>query len=185
MESSKNLIILSLLSILSLNLISAQVTYQCASTTPTTETDCFNASTDSSEYCCYLTGINSYANEKLCLNVPHTTYTGETKYAYNNKVYNIACDFSEKTTILEKCSGEPTSKKGCSKGSSFTNSCCYYEKTETESTNEKVQNTDTGCYWLGTKYSGEITWAGLNLSCKENFLTYSFSLVFLFFIFLL
>jgi hypothetical protein len=184
MASSCKLILIALITIISLNDIVTQVTFQCASTVPTKESDCFNASTDSGEYCCYLTGLINYSNEKLCLNIPQSAYTGETKYAYNNKVYNIACNFSGKTTILEKCSGTPDSKKGCSTGSSFTNSCCYYEKTKTDSPNEKVQNTETGCYWLGTKYSGEISWAGLKLSCSENFLTLSSSLIFILFLFL-
>lgn len=185
MESSKKLILLALITILSLNFITGQVTYQCSSTIPTSQSDCFNATTDSNQYCCYLTGINNYSDEKFCLNVPQTAYTGETKYAYDNKVYNIACDFSEETTILEKCPGEPTSKKGCSTGSSFTNSCCYYKKIDTDSPNEKVQNSDTGCYWLGTKFNGDISWAGLKLSCSQNFLTFSitFSLLISLFLF--
>jgi hypothetical protein len=182
MESSSKKLLLVSLTILSLHFIYAS---DCSSTVPTKSGDCFSKSSNNREICCYLTGLNSYSNDKLCVSIPNSAFTGETKYSYDNKIYNIECDYPGTSSILEKCGGTPDSKKGCSTGSSFTNSCCYYEKTETESPNEKVKNTKTGCYWLGTKFEGEISWAGLMLACNSSFLTYSLPLLFVFLLFLI
>jgi len=182
MESSKKNIFKSLLIIIFIYFVNSS---DCSSTLPTSKEDCYTKSLSNGELCCYLTGLNAYSSDKLCLGIPTSAFSGESKYSYDNKIYNIECNYSGPSSILEKCGGTPDSRKGCSTGSSFANSCCYYEQTETESVNEKVKNTKTGCYWLGTKYEGEISWAGLLLSCDSSFLTYSLHFLFVFMLFLI
>ena len=182
MESSNKNIFKSLLIIFFIYFVNAS---DCSSTVPNSKGDCFGKSSSNGELCCYLTGLDAYSNDRLCLAIPTSAFSGESKYSYDNKIFNIECDYTAPSSILEKCGGTPDSRKGCSTGSSFTNSCCYYEKTDTGSVNEKVKNTNTGCYWLGTKYEGEISWAGLLLSCDSSFLTYSLSLLFVFMLFLI
>jgi hypothetical protein len=156
----------------------------CTSSVPSVDTDCFNQSSSNDELCCYLSSINTSPNSQFCLSIPSSAFTGDSIYAYNNVNYNIACKSQGLNSILESCSGISGSVAGCSTGSSFTNSCCYYQKTDTGSLYDKVQNTPTGCYWIGTKFTGSLSWAGLPLNCSANFLTFSASLVFFVFLFL-
>ena len=43
-------------------------------------------------------------------------------------------------------------------------------------------NINKGCYWLGTKYEGDISWAGVEMECSMDYLKYS--IIYLIFIFL-
>lgn len=181
MELKLNFLITTI-ALLSLHFINSSPT--CTSTVPSVNTDCYNQSSSSDELCCYLTSINTSPSSKFCLSIPSSAYTGDTIYAFDNNNYNIACNSPGFNSILESCGGVSGSVAGCSTGSSFTNSCCYYQKTDTGSPNGKVQKTPTGCYWIGTKFTGSLSWAGLPLNCSSNFLTFSTSLIFFVFLFL-
>lgn len=149
----------------------------CEVTTPTRVEDCTQRKTNTGNKCCYLSGTLNYANEKLCLSLPPSTYAGRTSFYYSGKTYNINCqDNTHTPTILKSCGPKditPTGKADCSTGSSFVNSCCWFAGINS-STSPK------GCYWLGTKYSGDTTWGGLELNCNATFLSFSLSLLFFF-----
>ena len=150
----------------------------CTSTNPTTASDCNTHTTNSGNLCCYLTGLQTYSNEKFCLSIPQSSYVGEKTYSYNNfKTYNINCGVTKNlATVLTTCGPAGALAVGdCRTGSSFTNSCCYFKGTP---------QVASGCYWLGAKYSGDTTWAGLDLNCNSTFITYSMSLLLVFLIFM-
>ena len=71
--------------------------------------------------------------------------------------YNIT------TLALEKCGkNEAKSLDDCKKYSNVLNSCCFTEG--------KSSIYEKGCYWLGTKYEGDIDWANGHFECNSNYL---------------
>jgi hypothetical protein len=119
----------------------------------------------------------------MCLSIPKSSYVGGTTFDYDGQVYSINCGIDTNNLnkpLLSNCSPLEAnttglSKSDCMTGSSFVNSCCYYSKTNTT-----TLNAPSGCYWLGTKYTGETTWAGMNLNCSAQFVTFSMALLVLF-----
>ncbi len=160
---------------LAINLINTQsnisTDYQCSSTKPTTATDCHSNNTSPSDFCCYLSGVQLFANTKLCLNIPKDSYNGDSQYNYNGVTYNISCpnSGSSSKTILKSCGpSDATGSMDCSTGSSFVNSCCY---------NSLKDLSPVGCYSLGSKFEGKTKWAGLELECNSKYITFSSVLI--------
>jgi len=160
--------------IISQNII--PTTLSCSNTSPKSANDCFNNLTNDDNICCYLSGVQTYANEKMCISIPSTSYVGDLSYILSKKTYNIQCRVSTSTpTFLKQCGfAGALSSSDCSTGSTFVNSCCYYSGTD-------VNKTPQGCYWLGTKYSGKTNWAGLSLECASNNIMISLVLIFFYF----
>ena len=162
-----------------LNVISSQnnlgSSFTCASVTnPTKVADCTSQRTNSGNLCCYLSGIQTYSNDRMCVSLPSASYTGAKTYNVNDKTYQIDCGVSNvaAATILNTCgTTDAVGQSTCAVGSSFVNSCCWSDKMK-------------GCYWLGTKYHGKTTWAGLYLDCGASHLAFSLSLLFLFLVFI-
>jgi hypothetical protein len=149
--------------------------FTCSSVIPTKNSDCTTAKTNTGNLCCYLSGLQSYSTEQMCLSIPSVSYTGAKTYVLNGKTYMIDCgvQITASATILNSCGPSPAvGKEDCQTGSSFSNSCCWADKQQ-------------GCYWLGTKYRGETNWAGMKLDCASSYLTFSmtFVLFFLAFVF--
>ena len=153
-------------------------TNECESITDITEpSNCTDHSTNSQykDYCCYY-----YASDdnRFCKTIPYSSFNDKNKYEYiNNILYQVDCGDTRKVTLLEQCgdvnNANDASLDECQTYSTVLNSCCYVEG------NEKLSK---GCYWLGTKYEGEINYAGVNMDCFMDYL--KFKLLYLIFIFL-
>ena len=132
------------------------------------------------DYCCYYESIDNN-QKKFCKTIPYSSYYQEESYEnINDELYKVTCKGNgKKATLLEQCGnvnnpGE-TEFEDCTKHSTLVNSCCFTNG------NENIQK---GCYWLGTKYEGEITWAEVDLECYMNYLKYSLFYFFIIFLFL-
>lgn len=144
------------------------VSFNCTSQImPNSTSDCTTQTTDSGNLCCYLTGVQNYASDKLCISYPNSSYTGATNYNYNGKVYQLDCGKNIAQPKLLPCGAVgAASVDVCKVNSTLTNSCCFEKYTG-------------GCRLLGSKYSGDITWADFDLTCYGNFITLSVSLLFI------
>jgi hypothetical protein len=176
MKSLKlSLIALSIL--LCLKIVYSQTSFTCTDTTPNQAADCNGKLTNSNNLCCYIETVQGEKNKK-CISVPKSSYSGSSVYVEDELTYSIDCGSNapKQGIILKSCGpSNAISKKDCSTGSSFVDSCCYYSGTGATITPKPNQ----GCYWLGTKYDGETTWGGMPLECNSNYLTYSFGLLFI------
>lgn len=153
--------------------------YDCETVqTPTKVEDCtkFNSLGAYPDYCCLL----SHGDNKLCKSVPYSSYfSGFNKTNIDGKLYDVDCGDSAKNRVtyaLEPCGNVNERNKAslgnCKKYSSFVNSCCYFNKNNRKDTDPDIHSypeLDNGCYWLGSKYEGEIFWAGERLKCSSNF----------------
>ena len=173
---SLKLPLIALSIIFSLNTLKSQ-TFACTDTIPFQASDCINKSTNTNNICCYIDSIQG-PRDRRCISIPKSSYSGSTVYVKEERTYSIDCGsgVSKQATILKSCGpSNAISKKDCSTGSSFVESCCYYTgKGATIS-----PNPSQGCYWLGTKYDGETTWGGMPLECASEHLTFSFGLLFI------
>ena len=163
---AKNILSIYLI-IINLNLIFS--TNNCDSiNSPSGKNDCFSQNEDSgiANYCCYYESIKS--SKKFCKTVPYSSLHYE-NLNYENidgDLYEISCETNNrKVTLLEQCGDTNNPQNAnfekCKKHSTVLNSCCYVEGNA---------NIEKGCYWLGTKYEGDITWAGVNMDCFMNYL---------------
>ena len=145
-------------------------TFSCQSTTPNQASDCLAQPTNTGNICCFISSIQS--SDKKCISIASSFLNGQESYFYNNQNYLITCPGNTwQKTILGKCgTGTEIKTSECAVSSSFVNSCCY---------NADTSNGLEGCYWLGSKYSGTANWGGLNLDCAGNFVSFSFSLIFI------
>ena len=162
-------------------MISAQTdtystSYTCTTTNPSTPDTCYNQSTNAGNLCCYIQGIQNYSTDRMCLSIPSDSYLGESTTRYNGKEYSISCKTTTTPALLSSCgTSSAGSQSDCATSSSYTNSCCYFSGF-TSTSNKSA--TPAGCYWLGTKYSGTVTWAGLSLNCAGDYITYSTYILF-------
>jgi hypothetical protein len=152
-----------ILIILTIAVVNSQT---CMTTSPTKAADCTSIKSDG-EYCCYLNAPNlSGANANVCYNVPKTAYNGDETISYNGYSYFIECGVQVTKNALPTCGPSGAlARSDCMTGATFTNSCCWV-----------VDNKK--CVWLGTKFTGETKWAGLNLDCSAADLTVSFMIIF-------
>ena len=130
------------------------------------------------DYCCKFTDLTPNSNDIFCKTVPYSSYfSGYNNEYLNGKLYKVECNVNteeHKTFALERCGNiyekEPTFGQ-CKQYSTLVDSCCYFEGTL--ETDQKEQNLTKGCYWLGSKYHGNIDWAGVKLECHHKYLNYS------------
>lgn len=107
--------------------------------------------------CCYLENYLDQ-NKKICLEIPATSFTGSNLYSLNNILYRINCPNVSDKDLLRSCAPiVPTGRSDCSNYSTLSESCCF-------------NVSDKTCNWLGTKYRGNVLWAGKNLDCAAGFL---------------
>ena len=145
---------------------------------PTTDNDCFQQQNYSlySDYCCYFN--NSANNHSFCKAIPYSSYSDKDIYEnIDGVLYQVTCNTgNRKVTLLEECGNTNKANEAnyekCKKHSTVLNSCCYVKGNG---------NINKGCYWLGTKYEGDINWAGVDMECSMNYLKYS--IIYLIFIF--
>ena len=149
-------------------------------TAATDASTCTEHSTSSqySDYCCYYKKDGESSG--FCKTIPYSSFNDKNKYEYiGNTLYQVDCGNARKVTLLEQCGdvnkANDASLDECQTYSTVLNSCCYVEG------NDKLSK---GCYWLGTKYEGEINYAGVNMDCFMDYLKFKlFYFVFLFLFF--
>ena len=152
--------------------------YKCDSiTTPPNAQACNNITNKTQsnpDYCCYYK--ETTGNDAFCKTIPHSAFYQDNIHEnINGVLYTVMCNENTTSTLLEQCgSSNPKDLGDCKKHSNVLNSCCF-----TKGNNEISK----GCYWLGTKYDGDIKWAGVEMECNMNYLKYY--LVNLIFIFLI
>lgn len=153
--------------------ITSDLTCMNSNTAPTKASDCTSRTTLSGNDCCLLTGVGDNSNNMLCLSIPSSSLTSELTYYYNGKTYNIDCgSVQTTTTALPTCGpSSAASQKDCATGSSYVNSCCWHTKVSNSTA-------PSGCYWLGSKYSGNVVWAGIDLDCNASYTSLSMLLIF-------
>ena len=149
----------------------------CNTFKPDKPKDCFDQQNNTryTDYCCYFNN----RNHSFCKTIPYSSYSDKDKYEnINGDLYSIQClTNNTEVTLLEQCgdiskANEANFEK-CKKHSTVLSSCCYVKGNN---------DINKGCYWLGTKYEGNIKWAGVDMECSMNYLKYS--IICLFFIFL-
>lgn len=130
----------------------------CNSGKPLDFNECFSKQgSNSNSKCCYLENYGDQ-NKKMCLEIPAISYTNSNLYNYNNILYKIICPNVSSRNSLSSCTPIVSSGRSeCSEYSTLSESCCFNAN-------------DKKCYWLGTKYKGEVSWAGKNLDCAAGFL---------------
>ena len=149
---------------------------ECESiTTPSDSHNCTdktNKAQTNPDYCCYYKSNNN----AFCKTIPNSAFYQDYIHEnINGVLYNITCNTNKKSSLLEQCgNSNPKDLGDCKKHSNVLNSCCFTKG------NSEISK---GCYWLGTKYDGDIKWAGVDMECNLNFLKYY--LVNLIFIFLI
>ena len=147
---------------------------------PKNASECNDLSSKSSypDYCCFYKLFNdANDNETFCRTIPYSAIYKDLNYEnIDGKLYEVNCSNRNEATLLEQCGkkNEGTSLESCKEYSNGVNSCCYIKG------NNEISR---GCYWLGTKYEGKTTWAGVEMECNMSFLKYSlFYLNFIFFV---
>ena len=161
--------------------LSYQQSMSCSKSTPSSLKDCsqYNSPGMYGDLCCYYEPINSTIAKK-CVSIPFSAYLSYVTYSsIDNTLYKVTCDnstrYDKKEAVLNRCGGEvnnPSMKK-CKKYSSYVDSCCYYNGNEEDNEyGELYPSTDKGCYWLGAKYKGTISWGGMKLKCDCQFLKF-------------
>ena len=131
------------------------------------------------DYCCYYEPTIS-GNSGFCKTIPYSTYNNRDKYEYIGDIlYEVKCEDKREVTLLEQCGNinkaNDASLGKCQEHSTVLNSCCYVKG------NNEISK---GCYWLGTKYEGEIKYAGVDMACFMDYLKFKlFYLIFLFLFF--
>ena len=141
-------------------------------------TNCFSQQelTQYPHYCCFYENLQK--DRSFCKSIPYSSYNNNDQYEnINGELYSIECNANNrKVTLLEQCGditkANEASFKKCKEHSTVLNSCCYVKGNDVIS---------KGCYWLGTKYEGDINWAGVDMDCYMNYLKYSI----IYFIFIL
>lgn len=145
----------------------------CEDITPTTANDCTKVTRSNGDYCCYIEGMRNYSNEKKCITIPKTAYTGKSTVVHNDRVYTMTCPVATyvRTPLLKCGTGGQSSQEECSTFSSFAESCCYFDGVVEAGSPVTAEK---GCYWLGNKYyKGRINWATMELNCNGEIIKLS------------
>ena len=141
--------------------------------------ECFNkAKNDNNNVLCFYENVYN-ETDTLCNEIPYSSFISNETYEYiDNKLYNVSCNSKESIIYpLAQCCDNCSPKEldDCKKYSNVFDSCCF-----TKGNNLYKK----GCYWLGTKYEGEIKWAGGNFECYSYYLNqidlFIFFLIFVF-----
>lgn len=131
------------------------------------------------DLCCFYKRESTTEGSK-CVSVPYSAYLNYVQYdTLNGTLYKVQCNYENKrynkaAAVLTKCGEDiknPNMKK-CKGYSSYVDSCCYYngEVSDNEYGDLFPKETERGCYWLGAKYRGKISWGGMHLNCASTFL---------------
>ena len=184
--SHKNILILVFL--INLNIIFSNNSCEEVES-PTNEINCTSKTISNSksypDYCCFYEPVknnndnNNNINNTFCRTIPYSSFYQEVSYEnINDQLYKVTCKSNEENpkTILEQCGNVKKANEAdfedCKEYSTLLNSCCFTKGNS---------NIKKGCYWLGTKYEGDINWAGVDMECNMNYLKYSlFYLIFIF-----
>lgn len=145
-------------------------------------TDCLKKSINGT-FCCFLSPLDDDSLDKICYPYGVTEYLGTLQINYNKNTYEIDCGLGStfmdsywNLTVEDRyiCGVEhPEKKEDCYKGSTDSNSCCFYEG-----------HGLTSCYWLGVKYQATTSKNGWTFSCDSlNVLYGYFWYVFVMFIY--
>ena len=147
---------------------------------PSNENECFSKQQNDTQYpnyCCFYKNIKT--NSGFCKTIPYSSYNDKDPYEnIDGTLYSIKCNTNKRSvTLLEQCGNinkaNEANLEKCKKHSTVLNSCCYVKGND---------NIKKGCYWLGTKYEGDIKWAGVDMDCYMKYIKYS--IIYLIFIFL-
>ena len=151
---------------------------------PTEESQCskYNSPGMYGDLCCFykIHQGNSTGQGSKCVSVPYSAYLNYVQYdTLNGTLYKVQCNYENKrynkaAAVLTKCGEDiknPSMKK-CKGYSSYVDSCCYYNGDVSDNEYGELfpKETERGCYWLGAKYRGKISWGGMHLNCASTFL---------------
>lgn len=172
---------ISILIITTILTLSSEQNIACESETPSNLSDCskYDSPGMYGDLCCFYKRESTTEGSK-CVSVPYSAYLNYVQYdTLNGTLYEVTCDYENKrynkaAAVLTKCGEDiknPNMKK-CKGYSSYVDSCCYYngEVNDNEYGDLFPKETERGCYWLGAKYRGKISWGGMHLNCVSTFL---------------
>ena len=172
---------ISILIITTILTLSSEQNIACESETPSYLSDCskYDSPGMYGDLCCFYKRESTTEGSK-CVSVPYSAYLNYVQYdTLNGTLYKVQCNYENKrynkaAAVLTKCGEDiknPNMKK-CKGYSSYVDSCCYYngEVNDNEYGDLFPKETERGCYWLGAKYRGKISWGGMHLNCVSTFL---------------
>lgn len=152
---------------------------QCRNETSPSITSCpkYNSGDPYGDFCCFYQLVQTpppppSPNPNKCKILPYSALQNVMKYdVIGTDLYKVDCGKSvtEGQSVLSPCGEglENPNLSGCKTYSSFVDSCCFFDKDEAVDISYPV--TQTGCYWLGSKFNGDIIWGSLKLKCSSNY----------------
>ena len=172
---------ISILIITTILTLSSEQNIACESETPSDLSDCskYDSPGMYGDLCCFYKRESTTEGSK-CVSVPYSAYLNYVQYdTLNGTLYKVQCNYENKrynkaAAVLTKCGEDiknPNMKK-CKGYSSYVDSCCYYNGDVSDNEYGELfpKETERGCYWLGAKYRGKISWGGMHLNCASTFL---------------
>lgn len=172
---------ISILIITTILTLSSEQNIACESETPSDLSDCskYDSPGMYGDLCCFYKRESTTEGSK-CVSVPYSAYLNYVQYdTLNGTLYKVQCNYENKrynkaAAVLTKCGEDiknPSMKK-CKGYSSYVDSCCYYNGDVSDNEYGELfpKETERGCYWLGAKYRGKISWGGMHLNCVSTFL---------------
>ena len=172
---------ISILIITTILTLSSEQNIACESETPSDLSDCskYDSPGMYGDLCCFYKRESTTEGSK-CVSVPYSAYLNYVQYdTLNGTLYKVQCNYENKrynkaAAVLTKCGEDiknPSMKK-CKGYSSYVDSCCYYNGDVSDNEYGELfpKETERGCYWLGAKYRGKISWGGMHLNCASTFL---------------
>ena len=172
---------ISILIITTILTLSSEQNIACESETPSDLSDCskYDSPGMYGDLCCFYKRESTTEGSK-CVTVPYSAYLNYVQYdTLNGTLYKVQCNYENKrynkaAAVLTKCGEDiknPSMKK-CKGYSSYVDSCCYYNGDVSDNEYGELfpKETERGCYWLGAKYRGKISWGGMHLNCASTFL---------------
>ena len=172
---------ISILIITTILTLSSEQNIACESETPSDLADCskYDSPGMYGDLCCFYKRESTTEGSK-CVSVPYSAYLNYVQYdTLNGTLYKVQCNYENKrynkaAAVLTKCGEDiknPSMKK-CKGYSSYVDSCCYYNGDVSDNEYGELfpKETERGCYWLGAKYRGKISWGGMHLNCVSTFL---------------
>lgn len=172
---------ISILIITTILTLSSEQNIACESQTPSDLSHCskYDSPGMYGDLCCFYKRESTTEGSK-CVSVPYSAYLNYVQYdTLNGTLYKVQCNYENKrynkaAAVLTKCGEDiknPSMKK-CKGYSSYVDSCCYYNGDVSDNEYGELfpKETERGCYWLGAKYRGKISWGGMHLNCVSTFL---------------
>jgi hypothetical protein len=143
---------------------------------PSTALDCYNQKQGENP-CCMISSPGYTPANRMCIEIPSSSYFGQRIYSYNNLTWSLDCGKVEVKVVTGGICGNsyPMLAFDCWSFSTMDSSCCFYKNNLTNA---------PACQWLGSKKMGNATLNGNNLLCSSSFLILN-SLILVFISFLL